>query len=63
MDIMSFGLGIIVLVLGALMLAEGVLGWVTGASLFFEGVNPSFKFVVGLIAIVSTSSLMREKGE
>jgi len=48
------------IVLGALMLAEGVLGWVTNTSLFFEDVNPAFKFVVGFIAIVLAAPLLEE---
>jgi hypothetical protein len=50
--------GLIAMVIGALMLAEGVLGWVTGTSVFYEGVNPSFKFAVGLITIVSSAHLL-----
>jgi hypothetical protein len=46
------------MVIGALMLAEGVLGWVTGASLFYGGVNPSFKFAVGFITIVLSAHLL-----
>ena len=50
--------GLIAMVIGALMLAEGVLGWVTGASLFYDGVNPSFKFAVGFITIVLSAHLL-----
>lgn len=53
-----FAASLIVLVLGAVMLAEGVLGWVAGTSLFFEGVDPSFKFVVGFLFIVLAASIM-----
>jgi hypothetical protein len=38
-----FALGLITIVLGALMIAEGTVGWVTGESLFYLGVNPTFK--------------------
>ncbi len=48
----SFVAGLIAVVLGALMIAEGTLGWVTGQSLFYPGVNPTFKFVVGLLVVV-----------
>jgi len=60
MNVGRFAAGLIVIVLGALMIAEGVLGWVTGTSLFYEGVNHSFEFVVGFIAIVLGASLLDE---
>jgi len=53
-----FVAGLIAVVLGALMIAEGTLGWVTGQSLFYPGVNPTFKFVVGLIAVVLAADLL-----
>lgn len=59
--LMRFGADLIVIVLDALMLAEGVLGWVSNTSLFYEGVNPSFKFVVGFIAVVLAASLMEKE--
>ena len=62
MDIGSLVEGIIVIVLGALMLAEGVVGYVTDLSLFFTGTNPAFVAAVGLIAIILGASLI-EKGE
>ena len=60
MNVGRFAAGLIVIALGALMIAEGVLGWVTGTSLFYEGVNHSFEFVVGFIAIVLGASLLDE---
>ena len=53
-----FVAGLIAVVLGALMIAEGTLGWVTGQSLFYPGVNPTFKFAVGLIAVVLAADLL-----
>jgi len=60
MNVGRFAAGLIVIVLGALMLAEGVLGWITGTSLFYEGINHSFEFVVGFIAIVLAAPLLEE---
>jgi hypothetical protein len=56
--------GIIVIVLGALTLADGILGVVPGVemSVFFEGVNPYFKIVVGFIALILGGTII-EKNE
>ncbi len=62
MDIRSLEAGIIAIVVGALMLAEGVLSSVAGISLFFEGTNPSFAVAVGIIALLLGAHLV-EKGE
>lgn len=51
-DVGRFGGGLIVLVLGALILADSVVGAVTGTPIFFSGVNGGFEFAVGFIAIV-----------
>ena len=48
----KFG-GIIVVVLAALMLADGVAGSIMeGTSFIFEGINPLFKITVAIISIV-----------
>lgn len=52
--------GIVVVVLGALMLADGVSGLIMETSFFFEGVNPLFEIVVGLISIILGDLLQRE---
>ena len=57
----NFVAGVIAVVLGALMIAEGTLGWVTGQSLFYPGVNPTFKFVVGFLVIVLASHLLEKE--
>lgn len=56
-----FVAGMIALVIGALMVAEGTLGWVTGASLFYPGVNPTFKFAVGFVVIVLAAHLLEKE--
>lgn len=62
MDIRSLLAGIIAIVVGALMLADGVLGAVAGISLIFKGTNPSFAVAVGIIALLLGAHLV-EKGE
>ncbi len=52
--------GIIVIVLGALMLAEGILVYVSDSSIFFEGTNPSFAAAVGLVVMMVGGSLVEE---
>jgi hypothetical protein len=49
---------LIVLVVGALILADGVLGWVANTSLFLEEEPPLSKFLVGLILILIAAYLM-----
>ena len=49
--------GIVVLVLGALMVAESVTSVVAGSPFMFrEGVNRGFEFMVGFVAIVLAAS-------
>jgi hypothetical protein len=49
--------GTIVLVLGALMMAEATTATVADTVLFFEGVNHGFEFVIGFIAVVVAASI------
>ncbi len=57
-DIFGFGASIVLIVLGALLLAEGVAGSLNGTMLFFDGVNRGFEFVMGLVTIIVGASLM-----
>lgn len=51
--------GVIVVVLGALMMAEGVTGTVADTSFMFaKDMNRGFEFVVGLIAVVLGAVIM-----
>lgn len=51
--------GLIVLVLGALMMAEAGVSIVTNTSFMFaENMNRGFEFVVGLVAIVLAAVVM-----
>lgn len=62
-DVVGLAVGIIVIVLGALMLAEAIVGAVNHTTLFFEDVNRGFEFVVGLMAIILGASLIPEQKE
>ncbi len=59
-DIFSFGASIVLIVLGALLIAEGVIGSINGTMLFFDGVNRGFEFIVGLVTIIVGASEMPE---
>lgn len=63
MNPIRFSGSLLVIVLGAILPAEGVYGSIIGASIFFEGVNPSFKVVVGFIAIVLAAAIMQDNKE
>ncbi len=63
MNIGKFVPGIIVVVLGALMLADGVLASVADGTIFFEGMNPNFTMVVGIIALLLGGSLLEDGGK
>jgi len=49
----------ITLVLGAVIMAEGVYGWMTGRALFYIGLEPSFKFIFGFIVLTLISDRTR----
>ena len=60
----NFVSDIIVVVLGALMLADGVVGSVMeGTSFIFEGVNPLFEIAVAIISIILGAPLLRGENE
>jgi hypothetical protein len=59
MKISGLVAGIILTVLGALMMAEGVVTAVGNNSFMFaENINRGFEFVVGFIAVVLASQVM-----
>jgi len=60
---LKLAIGVILVVIGALMLADGVIGWVNNTYVFIADVNPTFKFIVGLIAIVSATPQLQESKE
>ena len=60
---LKLAIGVILVVIGALLLADGVIGWVSNTYVFIADVNPTFKFVVGIIAIVSATPQLQESKE
>ena len=59
MSRVGFVAGIILIVLGALMLAEGVVTWLGNpAFIFIENMNRAFELVVGLVTILVGASIM-----
>ncbi len=48
-DVFGFAVGVVVIVLGALMLADGIAGSINDNSFLFEGVNRGFEVVVGFM--------------
>ncbi len=57
-DVARFAAGVLLIVLGALLLAEGVASTVTKTAVFFEGVNRGFEFIVGLAIVIVGASLI-----
>ena len=57
-DVIRFGVGLVLIVLGGLLMTEGIVGAVNETTLFFEGVNRGFEFVVGFVTIVVGASLI-----
>lgn len=57
-DVFGFGASVVLIVLGALLLAESIVGSMNGTTLFFEGVNRGFEFIVGLVTLIVGASLM-----
>jgi len=55
---MRFVVGMVIVVVGGLMVAEGVLGWVSDTSIFFPGMNDTFVFWVGLLSIMIGGTFM-----
>jgi len=63
MDIVRLVLGIIVIVLGALILVDGILGLPMledVEEIFFEGVNPYFKLTLGFIILLLGGNLVEK---
>ena len=58
MNVVRFLSSLIILVLGALALTDGILGWVADTSLFFEEEPALSKFLVGLVFIMIAASLL-----
>ena len=57
-EVTRFAGSLIVFILGALMIAEGVVKSVAGSTIFFPSVDGNFEFVVGFVVIVLAASIM-----
>jgi hypothetical protein len=63
MKIIDFIAGVIVVILGGLMLIDGVVGWESNTSFIFADVDPLFEIVVGAISIVLAAPLLGKNKE
>lgn len=52
MNPLKLGVGVILVVVGALLMADSVITVVNSTHVFFPDVQPAFEFIVGLIALV-----------
>jgi len=60
MNIGTLAAGIIAVVLGAMMLLEGIVASVPGETIFFEGTNHNFAFAVAILALILGTFLLDE---
>jgi hypothetical protein len=64
MNIPTFVIGILLIIPGAFMIADGVLMMLGNGQIFFEGVNYKFEFVVGYaLIILGASNIDSKKGK
>ena len=52
MKIPQFIIGILLIIPGAFMIADGVLAMIGESVIFFNGVNTKFEFIVGFALII-----------
>jgi hypothetical protein len=52
MNIPMFIIGILLIIPGALMIADGILAIMGNGVIFFEGVNTAFEMIVGFALII-----------
>ena len=60
---LKLGIGVILVIIGALLIADGVITAVNGTHVFFPDVHPAFKFIVGFIAVVTATPQLQESKE
>ena len=60
MNPVKLGVGIILVVIGAILMADGIITVVTGEYLFFPEIHPAFKFIVGFLAVVTATPQIQE---
>ena len=61
MKIPQFIIGILFIVPGALMIADGVLAMMGNKVIFFDGINVSFESIVGFALIILGASNLDSK--
>ena len=61
MEVSKLVIGISLIVPGALMIADGVLGKMGNAALFFDGINSNFEFIVGYALVILGASQIDSK--
>ncbi|OGM09754.1 hypothetical protein A2W13_01045 [Candidatus Woesebacteria bacterium RBG_16_36_11] len=61
MNIPKFIIGILLVIPGAFMIADGVLAMLGDNVIFFEGVNTKFEFVIGYALIILGASNLDSK--
>lgn len=60
--LVRFVLALVVIVGGALMLSDSVIGNLSGSTFIFEGTNHGFEAIVGIVTLVVGASLVPSKG-
>jgi hypothetical protein len=56
---LGLGSGVALTVVGAILMADGVVSYVLNSALFLAGIPPSMKFLAGAAYIVAAASLLR----
>ncbi len=57
---LKLGVGVIIVVIGAILMADAVVAVANGAHIFFSDVPPAFEFIVGVIAVVAATPQIEE---
>ena len=61
MNIPSFIIGILLIIPGAFMIADGILIKLGGNAIFFQGINNNFEMIVGFALIILGASNIDSK--
>lgn len=59
-DLVEFAFALVILVIGALTMAFGILKFVAGTSLLFGNTDPAFQVLVGFVVVIIGSFLMQD---
>lgn len=57
-ELVEFAFALVVLVIGALTMAFGILKYLTGTSLLYGNTDPAFQFLVGFVVVIIASFLI-----